>query len=97
MVYKHPRTAAAVGFDDADAAFLTDHGFNNVASRRSTARSNTTSVYDDDYLDIEETQRMLARHRIFTQIDFHQDLTDERFSGEGFPTGPCSTTASASR
>ena len=28
---------------------------------------------------------MLARHRIFTQLDFHQDLYNERFSGEGFP------------
>ena len=88
MVYKHaPYHAGAVGFDDADAAFLTDHGFNNV--RLGTiygAVEPQPGVYDDAYLDrIEETQRMLARHRIFTQIDFHQDLYNERFSGEGFP------------
>ena len=70
-----------------DATFLTDHGFNNV--RLGTiygAIEPQPGVYDDDYLDrIEETQRMLARHRIFTQIDFHQDLYNERFPGEGFP------------
>ena len=28
---------------------------------------------------------MLARHGIFTLLDFHQDLYNERFQGEGWP------------
>ena len=66
--------------------FLTDHGFNNVRLNTYGAVEPQPGVYDDAYLDrIEETRGMLARHRIFTQIDFHQDLYNERFSGEGFP------------
>ena len=34
---------------------------------------------------IERTQRLLARHGIYTLLDFHQDLYNERFQGEGWP------------
>jgi endoglycosylceramidase len=88
MVYKRPPYDPAVtGFGDDDARFLARHGFNNV--RLGTiygAVEPQPGVYDDAYLDrIAETLRVLARHRIFTQLDFHQDLYNERFSGEGFP------------
>ena len=88
MVYKRPPYDPAVtGFGEDDAAFLVRHGFNNV--RLGTIYSAVEpqpGVYDDAYLGrIEALQRMLARFRIFTQLDFHQDLYSERFSGEGFP------------
>jgi endoglycosylceramidase len=88
MVYKRPPYDPSVtGFGEDDAAFLVRHGFNNV--RLGTIYSAVEpqpGVYDDSYLArIEALQQMLARHRIFTQLDFHQDLYNERFSGEGFP------------
>jgi len=88
MVYKRPPYhPAAVGFDAGDAQFLRQHGFNNV--RLGTiyaAVEPEPGVYDDAYLDqIEAVQRTLARERIFSMIDFHQDLYNERFTGEGFP------------
>ena len=88
MVYKRPPyDPGAVGFGADDARFLASHGFNNV--RLGTiyeAVEPQPGVYDDAYLArIEEVQRTLARQRIFTQLDFHQDLYNERFSGEGFP------------
>jgi endoglycosylceramidase len=88
MVYKRPPYDPAVtGFGDDDAQFLARHGFNNV--RLGTiygAVEPQPGIYDDAYLErIADLQKVLARHRIFTQIDFHQDLYNERFSGEGFP------------
>jgi len=88
MVYKRPPYDPAVtGFGADDAQFLASHGFNNV--RLGTiyeAVEPQPGVYDDAYLDrIAAIQRMLAQRRIFTQLDFHQDLYNERFSGEGFP------------
>jgi len=88
MVYKRPPyDPGAVGFDAPDAQFLAQHGFNSV--RLGTiyeAVEPQPGVYDDAYLDrIGAVQRTLARQRIFSLIDFHQDLYSERFSGEGFP------------
>ncbi len=43
-------------------------------------------VYDDAYLGhIAATVRTLARHGILSLLDFHQDLFNERFQGEGAP------------
>jgi endoglycosylceramidase len=88
MVYKRPPyDPGAVGFDSADAQFLAEHGFNSV--RLGTiygAVEPHPGLYDDAYLDrIAAVQRTLARQKIFSLIDFHQDLYNERFSGEGFP------------
>ena len=88
MVYKRPPyDPGAVGFDSADAQFLREHGFNSV--RLGTiygAVEPQPGVYDDAYLDrIAAVQRTLARQRIFSLLDFHQDLYSERFGGEGFP------------
>jgi endoglycosylceramidase len=88
MVYKRPPYDPAVtGFGSDDARFLARHGFNNVRlGAIYGAVEPQPGLYDDAYLDrIAETLRVLARHRIFTQLDFHQDLYNERFSGEGFP------------
>ena len=41
-----------------------------------------------------EDRAVLARRGIFSLLDFHQDLYNERFQGEGWPDWRCSTTAS---
>ena len=88
MVYKRPPyVPAKTGFGADDAAFLRRHGFNSVRlGTIYTAVEPQPGRYDDAYLDaVAETEALLARERIFTQIDFHQDLFNERFGGEGFP------------
>ena len=88
MVYKRPPyVPSKTGFGADDAAFLRRHGFNSV--RLGTIYAGVEpqpGVYDDAYLNaIAGTAAVLARERIFTQIDFHQDLFNERYGGEGFP------------
>jgi endoglycosylceramidase len=88
MVYKRPPYIPAItGFGEDDARFLAEHGFNTVRLGLIYAGVEPSpGVYDDTYLErIAETVRILARHRIFVQLDFHQDLYNERFQGEGFP------------
>jgi endoglycosylceramidase len=88
MVYKRPPYAPdAVGFDDADAAFLAREGFNAVRLGVIwKAVEPQPGVYDDAYLDrLAATVAVLRRRHILTQLDFHQDQLNERFYGEGFP------------
>ncbi len=88
MVYKLPPYApSAAGFNGPDAAFLERHGFNSVRLGVIYAGVEPRpGRYDDGYLKkIAKTQRVLARHRIFSLLDFHQDLYNEKFTGEGFP------------
>jgi endoglycosylceramidase len=88
MVYKvgsyRPEDA---GFGDDDARFLAENGFNTV--RLGVIYKGveaTPGVYDDAYLEsIERTEGILAAHGIFSLLDFHQDMYNERFQGEGFP------------
>jgi endoglycosylceramidase len=88
MVYKRPPYfPAAVGFDDADAAFLAAEGYNTVrVGIIYKGVEPQPGVYDDGYLArIRETVDVLARHGIHSMLDFHQDLYNERFFGEGWP------------
>ena len=88
MVYKRPPYAPdAVGFGDDDAAFLAAEGYNTVRlGVIYKAVEPQPGVYDDAYLDrIAGTVATLARHGIVSLLDFHQDLYNERFYGEGFP------------
>jgi endoglycosylceramidase len=88
MVYKRPPYAPdAIGFDDADAAFLAREGFNAVRLGVIwKAVEPQPGVYDDAYLDrLAGTMAVLRRRHILTQLDFHQDQLNERFYGEGFP------------
>lgn len=88
MVYKRPPYApSAAGFDAPDAAFLARHGFNTVRLGLIYAGVEPApGSYDEAYLDqIAATERLLADHGIFSQLDFHQDLYNERFQGEGWP------------
>jgi endoglycosylceramidase len=88
MVYKLPPYAPrSVGFNGPDARFLHRHGFNTVRLGLIYAGVEPKpGHYDDRYLRrIAKTERVLARNRIFSLLDFHQDLFNEKFSGEGFP------------
>jgi endoglycosylceramidase len=88
MVYKvgsyRPEDA---GFGDDDAQFLADNGFNSVRlGVIYKGLEGTAGTYDEAYLDsIARTESTLAGHGIFSLLDFHQDLYNERFQGEGFP------------
>jgi endoglycosylceramidase len=88
MVYKvAPFYPSAAGFDDDDAAFLERMGFNAVrVGVIWSALEPAPGRYDDGYLaQIASTVATLARHRIFSLLDFHQDMYNELFQGEGFP------------
>jgi endoglycosylceramidase len=88
MVYKRPPYAPdAIGFDEQDAAFLQAEGYNTVrVGIIYKAVEPQPGVYDDAYLQrIRDTVDTLARHGIVSLLDFHQDLYNERFQGEGWP------------
>ena len=88
MVYKRPPYhPAAAGFDGPDADFLAANGFNTVRLGLIYAGVEPApGVYDEAYLDqIAATESLLASRGIFSQLDFHQDLYNERFQGEGWP------------
>ena len=76
------------GFTKRDAAWLARHGFN--AARVGTLWAGLTpsapGVADPAYLD--QWQRvldLLARKRIWIQLDMHQDQWHEEYGGEGVP------------
>jgi endoglycosylceramidase len=88
MVYKRPPYyPKAAGFGADDARFLHRHGFNGV--RLGVIYKGVEPKpgrYDDSYIHrIGETQRTLARNGVFSLIDFHQDMYNEKFQGEGWP------------
>ena len=88
MVYKlPPYYPAAAGFGDSDAAFLQSIGFNAVrVGLIWKAVEPQPGVYDDAYLNqIAGTVATLARHGIVSLLDFHQDMYNEEFQGEGAP------------
>jgi endoglycosylceramidase len=88
MVYKRPPYhPAAAGFDGPDADFLVANGFNTVRLGIIYAGVEPTpGTYDEAYIDqIAATESLLASRGIFSQLDFHQDLYNERFQGEGWP------------
>jgi endoglycosylceramidase len=82
-----PYDPAAIGFSADDAAFLAAEGFNTVRlGIIYKGLEPTRGQYEDAYLaSIARTARMLGRHGIHVLVDFHQDLYNERFNGEGFP------------
>jgi endoglycosylceramidase len=88
MVYKRaPYAPDAVGFGDDDAAFLASEGYNTVrVGLIYKAVEPSPGAYDDAYIArIEQTVNTLAAHGIVSLLDFHQDLYNERFEGEGWP------------
>ena len=94
MVYKvGSYRPADTGFGRNDMRFLRRHGFNTIrlgiiqkGVEPNLPGPGGEADYRDGYLNsIAKTERRLARHRIFTLLDVHQDLYNERFQGEGFP------------
>jgi endoglycosylceramidase len=88
MVYKRPPYhPSAIGFGAEDARFLSHEGFNTVRlGLIYKGVEPAPGAYDDHYLEkIAESVRALADARVFVLLDFHQDLYNERFQGEGFP------------
>jgi endoglycosylceramidase len=88
MVYKvPPYYPSAVGFGSNDAAFLAPLGMNAVrVGVIWKAVEPRRGVYDDSYLGrILQTVRTLWAHGIYSLLDFHQDMYNELFQGEGAP------------
>jgi endoglycosylceramidase len=88
MVYKlAPYTPEAAGFNAADAAFLAANGFNAVRlGVLWEAVEPEPGVFNDSYLaQIADTVRMLGGYGIMSLLDFHQDMYNEEFQGEGEP------------
>jgi endoglycosylceramidase len=88
QVYKvPPYEPSADGFGDDDAAFLAANGFNamRVGVIWEAVEPQPLS-YNDNYLaSIAQTVQTLAAHGIVSLLDFHQDLYNEAFQGEGAP------------
>jgi endoglycosylceramidase len=88
MVAKRPPyEPGALGFSRDDARFLARNGFNTVRlGMIYGAVEPQPGEYDDSYIGSSRfLERMLARQGIFSLVDFHQDLYNERFGGEGWP------------
>jgi endoglycosylceramidase len=75
------------GFTAADADWLAAHGFNAV--RLGVLFSGVMPqphMVDPGYLEhVDRVVQLLAARGIYILIDFHQDLFNERYKGEGFP------------
>jgi endoglycosylceramidase len=78
---------AATGFGADDARFLAREGLNTVRlGVIYAAVEPQPGVYSDAYLSsIAQTVKTLADQNVFALLDFHQDMYNERFQGEGFP------------
>jgi endoglycosylceramidase len=88
QVYKvPPYEPSADGFGDDDAAFLGANGFNGMrVGVIWAAVEPQPGSYDDNYLaSIAQTVQTLAAHGVLSLLDFHQDLYNEVFQGEGAP------------
>src|SRR4051812_16897780 len=88
MVYKvAPYEPSVSGFGEDDAEFLAREGFNSVRlGVIYKAVEPQPGVYDDAYLDkIAQTAALLIKHGIAPLVDFHQDMFNEKFQGEGWP------------
>ena len=88
MVYKRaPYAPDAEGFGRDDARFLARNGLTTVRLGLVwKAVEPRPGEYDDAYLArLRRTTRILAREGVWTLLDFHQDLFNERFQGEGAP------------
>ncbi|MBV8062527.1 MAG: cellulase family glycosylhydrolase [Nevskia sp.] len=75
------------GFTAADADWLAAHGFNAVRLGVLFAGvMPQPHMVDSSYLDrIDRVVQLLAARGIYVLLDFHQDLYNERYHGEGFP------------
>lgn len=82
-----PYHPAALGFDERDAALIAGWGMNTVRIGWIwKALEPEPGEYDLEYLEeIATLAAMLGDHGLHVLVDFHQDMYNERFSGEGAP------------
>jgi endoglycosylceramidase len=82
-----PYTPASAGFSDADAAWLSANGFQVVrVGLLATGLMPTAGVVDEGYVQaIAATVQTLAKHSIFSLLDFHQDGWGPSVGSDGFP------------
>ena len=82
-----PIPPADAGFDEDDAAYLAEQGFNVVRlGAVFGAIMPEPGRIDRAYVDsVVGTARLLARHGIYVQLDFHQDGYGPYTHGNGFP------------
>ena len=82
-----PYTPEAIGFDDDDVAFLKRNGFDTIRLGIIwKGLEPRPGQYAEAYLaSIERTYDLLARNGFAVLLDFHQDMYNERFQGEGMP------------
>lgn len=82
-----PHAPDAIGFGADDAAFLQREGFTSVRLGVIWAAVEPEpGKYDDAYLArIKKSVDVLHRHGIAVLLDFHQDMVNPRFQGNGWP------------
>src|SRR4051794_7864887 len=82
-----PYDPAKVGFGADDARFMAAHGFTAVRlGVLMAALEPAPGRFDDRYLrSVAGTVHLLAGYGIRSLLDFHQDLFNERYQGEGLP------------
>ena len=82
-----PYEPMVLGFGDDDAAYMASQGFNTLRiGVIYKAFEPMPGVYDDAYLEkLAQLAELLGRHGIYTLLDFHQDMYNERYNGEGMP------------
>lgn len=87
VVKGSPWVAIDRGFDDADAAFLTENGFNSIRlGFMWAAVEPKPGVFDDAVLaQIRAEIQMLHAHGIGVLLDSHQDMFSPKYQGDGFP------------
>ncbi len=80
-----PYLPSAIGFGADDVAAIAAEGFNTV--RTGLAHKGfvpAPGVYDSAYLDdLEATIDLMTAQGIYVMIDFHQDMYNERYQGNG--------------
>jgi endoglycosylceramidase len=82
-----PYEPGALGFDREHAAHLAREGFNSVRLCMIwKALEPEPGGYDDNYLDrIADLASLIGGVGLHVLLDFHQDMWNERFGGEGAP------------
>lgn len=82
-----PYQPSATGFGADDARFLADHGFTAVRlGVLPEAVEPAPGRFDNAYLaGIARTVHLLGGFGIRSLLDFHQDLFNQRYQGEGLP------------
>jgi endoglycosylceramidase len=82
-----PYDVQQAGFGADDAAFLQQHGFTTIRLGVIWKRLEPSpGIFDDGYLkSVAATVATLADHGIYSLLDFHQDMWNEKFQGEGAP------------